>query len=190
MTNLTQKLTYFGYGANREPRMISAITGIPIDELVGKPVVLEGYALGVQSLDDIPNVPPEGVDVSARDILDNNWGESFQSYVIFEQEGGTVAGTAWELTEEQRDRVADWELIAFNWYKDIRTRVRDADGNYIDVRTEIRGDGQGCSEFVDGMNYESWLQNPELFEEIAAEARREYDERQMNTKDLHRPNMA
>lgn len=169
-----EKVLYFGYGANRDPKMMGWITGNT--ELKGKPAVLKGYRLVVQRLDQIPDeiLDTAPVSYSARDMIVANWPDSFTSYTIKEDPEGEVHGTLWELTQQDRDLVRDWELIDFGWYKDRRVKVTTEDGQELEVQTEGIGDGQEYDREVDGTNYETWLNPPVEFERISTKSRGEY----------------
>lgn len=159
-----EKVLYFGYGANRDPKMMEWITGNP--NLTGRQAVLKGYTLCVQRLDQIPD--------SARENVTANWPQSFTSYTIKEDPEGEVHGTLWELTPQDRELVRDWELIDLGWYKDLKVKVTTEDGQEIEVQTEGIGDRQEYDRGVDGTNYETWLNLPEEFERIATKSRGEY----------------
>lgn len=176
---MAETVLYFGYGANRDARMMAGITGRPADQLKGRPAVLEGYSLAVQRYDQLPDVvlPTAPYSASPRQIIHNGWGEQFESYVIKADPHGKVSGTLWELTPLERERVRDWELLDFGWYHDIEGRVKLADGTEIDMVTEAIDDSQEVDREVNGMDYETWLQDPEKFDAIAANARAEFDER-------------
>ena len=182
------KVLYFAYGANRDVRMIAAITGVPAEELVGHPAILQDYQLGIQGLEQIPDtVPPNSpADISVREILRNGWGDEFESYVIEYKPGQKVLGTIWELTPEQRERVREWELLDYGWYEDCEGKAITADGDEIDVVTERIREDQVLGREVDGMNYETWLADPERFEAIAKRSMLEYDER-MAESEINRP---
>lgn len=176
---MAEKVLYFGYGANRDAKMISAITGRPESELFGRPATLGGYSLFVQKLNQVPDTlsPTAPYKATPRQILRDGWGEAFESYVIKPDTEGEVTGTLWELTPLERERVRDWELLDFGWYHDVEGRVRLEDGTEIEIATEAIDDSQDIDREVDGTNYETWLLPPEKFAEIAGKARREFDER-------------
>lgn len=173
--NMSGKVLYFGYGANRDPRMIAAITGRPAAELTGSPAVLEGYSLAVQRLEQVPDtvVQSAPVPLSPRGML-KDWGEDFTTYVIHPSKDGKVSGTIWELTTEERELIRDWELVDFGWYKDCEGRAKTEDGKEVPVITEMLGAGQQIDHEVDGLHYETWLNDPIRFEIVAEKARREY----------------
>lgn len=175
---MSEKVLYFGYGANRDPRMISAITGRPIAELTGRSAILEGYNLAVQRLDQVPDraLDSAPAPLSPRQML-ADWGEDFRSYVIHPEENGRVSGTVWELSTEERELVRDWELVDFGWYKDCEGQALTKDGQEISIVSEMLGDGQQIDHEVNGLQYETWLQDPIQFEIIAERARREYYQR-------------
>ncbi len=176
---MTNKVLYFGYGANRDARMIAAILGKPAEQLVGRPAVLQDYQLGVQTLEQIPDtvMPNAPEPKSPRQILRNVWGEGFESYVIEYHPGCKVSGTVWELTPEERERVRDWELFDYGWYEDCEGKAISEDGSEIDVITEKTRNDQVLDREVDGMDYETWLADPVKFEYIAKRVRQEYDTR-------------
>ena len=176
---MSEVINYFGYGANRHPRMIAAITGRLASELVGRPGILEGFSLAIQNIDQVPDAVLEDAPapISPQALLRESWDDSFRSYVIRQSKDGRVSGTIWELTQDDRERVRDWELIDFGWYKDAEGDATMEDGQQIPVVTERLGDNQVFTQDVDGSDYETWLNPVERFETVAAKARQEFDER-------------
>lgn len=128
---MSEKVAYFGYGANRDPRMMGWILKRNPDTLAGYDAALEGYGLAIQRLDQVPDkvVQDAPAPRSARDLLKESWDEDFMSYVIFPSPEGRVSGVMWKLTPEERERVRDWELIDFGWYEDVEVSVRDSAGD-------------------------------------------------------------
>lgn len=174
---MEQKILYFGYGANRDPRMMAAITGN--SKLIGQPGVLRGFKFYVQRLDQIPNkiLPDAPTPISPRKaILDSGWGEDFKSYTIKPgSETDVVTGTIWELTPLERELIRNWELIDFGWYQDKKDILaKDLSYKDIKVETEVLGEGQEVDREVDGRNYNTWLLSPEDFERSATKVREEY----------------
>ncbi|MDP2585763.1 MAG: gamma-glutamylcyclotransferase family protein [Candidatus Levybacteria bacterium] len=176
-------IQYFAYGANRDPRMIKAITGS--QELVGRPGILEGYTLCVQKLNQVPDTISETspAQISPRALLKESWPDTFESYIIKTDPKGKIVGTIWELTPLQRELVRGWELVDFGWYKDINTSAITKDGQVVQVQTEGLRDGQEVDREVDGHNYETWLNSAADFERVAEKARREYFERISQTQE-------
>lgn len=174
---MSELVKYFGYGANRDPRMIAAILGKTADQLTGDKAVLKDFGLAIQKLDQIPATAPEGSDlmISPRDVIEEKWGTNFKTYTIFPKTGSYVLGTIWELTAEERERVRDWELVG-DWYKDDSGIAQTNYGN-LPVVTESIGDGQAYESEVNGLEYETWLAPPVRFEIIAGVVRHEYDQR-------------
>lgn len=160
---------YFGYGANRDRKMIAAILGKPESELVGHPALLDGHELGVQTLaqipDDIAHSAPSPT--SPRALLKKAWGDDFSSYVIRQNPHAKVGGTVWELTQDEREKIRDWELIDFGWYEDCTAQAVTTDGQTVDVVTERIGSEQPVDHIVDGLDYPTWLNEPHTFIEIA-----------------------
>lgn len=173
-------IKYFAYGANRDARMISAILGIPAGQLNSQSAILQGYDLGVQKFADLPDtiLPTAPLPQSPREIVARNWSTSFESYVIVPNPQGKVAGTIWYLTPEQRERVRDWELLDFGWYHDIEAVAINANGEEIEVVSEaVDPTLQHIDRIVDGLVYQTWLQDPKEFDRIATIARTEYNQR-------------
>lgn len=179
---MENNILYFGYGANRDARMMKAITGTK--DLKGKPAVIEGYTLVVQRLDQIPNsvAPNAPAPFSPRHNVAVNWPGSFIRHTITEDPDGKVSGTLWELTQQERDLVRDWELIDFGWYRDLTVIAETQDGQKNQVQTEGMRPEQEYDHEVDGMDYETWLSSPEEFERIATKSREEYLERFITAK--------
>lgn len=175
------EVLYFGYGANRDPKMMEWITGAK--NLKGKPAVLKGFKLCVQRLDQIPDTvaPTAPAPYSARENVAANWPSSFTSYTIKNDTEGEVHGVVWELSEQERELVRDWELIDFGWYRDISAKVTTEDDQEVEVQTEGLRIGQEIDREVDGKNYETWLNPPSEFERIATRSRGEYLERLSKT---------
>lgn len=177
--HMPDKVLYFGFGANRDPRMIGWVTGRDPNSLRGYHATLEGYGLAVQRLAQIPAVvwPVDSPVKSPREILQEEWGPAFRSYVIYPKPEGKVSGIIWELTPEERDRMADWELVEPGWQEDIEVKVKRIDGEEFSARTERMGAGQRFEHEVDGFHYETWLNDPERFKVVAEKTKQEYDER-------------
>jgi len=178
---MIENIYYFGYGTNRDPKMIAAILGKPETELNGTPAILEGYDIAVQRLDQVPDVisPKAPANISPRDILKESWGKDFMSYVIKPNSKGRVSGVIWVLTPEEHERIRDWELVDFGWYEDCEGTARTTDGQVIEIMSNRLGTEQSVDHIVDGLDYEVWLDSAERFIEVAEKARREYDERIM-----------
>lgn len=176
---MENRILYFGYGANSRPEMMEAITGNK--NLVGQPGVLKGFKLCIQKRDQVPNkiFPNSPVQISPNKIIEENWGEKFETYMIKPgEETDEVSGTVWELTSLERELVRDWELVDFGWYKDMRVKAEMLNGQVVDVQTEgLREEGQEVDREIDGKNYKPFLNPLEDFQRVAEKARREYLER-------------
>ena len=166
---------YFGYGGNSLREMMVAITGN--ENLVGYPATLKGSVLCVQRMDQVPDsvFPTSPVAISPRQLLQQSWPSSFESYTIKPaSEDSEVTGTIWELTPEEREFVRDWELIDLGWYQDLKAKAITEDGQEIDVMTEGLRVGQEVDREVDGKEYEPLLNPLEDFQKVAVKARQEY----------------
>src|SRR3989344_519487 len=94
------ELVYFGYGANRSGAMMHAITGrLPL----AASARLDGYELCIQTWDEIPP------DVRGT-LTERGWSDMFRAYCIRKADGKSVSGTAWNLTQQERDLVSEWDM--------------------------------------------------------------------------------
>jgi hypothetical protein len=169
---------YFGYGINRDPRMISAITGKKVNELVGVSAVLQDFGMAIQGIDQIPNKLNKysELTISPRDILSKYWDADFKSYVIYPKAGSYVSGTIWELSHDDRERIKDWELLG-DWYKGSNGVAVTENCKKVNIVTDSLGNDQQYDYEVDGLEYDEWLQPFNKFKEIAIKTRRAYDSR-------------
>ncbi len=175
---MKSKILYFGYGANSQREMITAITGNR--NLVGQSGILKGFKLCVQRMDQIPDsvFPGSPASVSPKQIIKDNWPDSFETYIIKPAgEADQVTGVIWELTPLERELVRDWELVDFGWYKDIEGKAVTQDGKEIDIQTEGLREDQHIDREVDGKNYKPFLNPLGDFQKVAEKSRNEYFER-------------
>ncbi len=174
-----ENILYAGYGANRDPRMIEAITG-QTPKIIGK-VAIRDVELCVQRIEHAPDVVSETAPapLSPRQILAEAWGEdgSFETYTIRKKEGSQVMATLFELSPKERALIAEWELIEFGWYDRMQVAVDAEDGSVIEAETEGLGEGQNIDRVVDGQRYDAYLVNPVDMYRIAEQTRRDYLER-------------
>jgi hypothetical protein len=154
---------FFGYGADREPEMIRAITGRK-PRVIGQ-ALLYDYELRVQGLDE---VTARGL--NPQKILRNAWGDSFRSYVIVPSPGAVVSGTLFKISLHNRHLVDEWELIELGWYDKAFISVKTVNsGREYQAETQVLGSGQHASRQADGLLYKSWLQPKQRFISIALE---------------------
>ena len=121
----------------------------------------------------VPASPPRRL----RDLLREQWGNNFESYVILP--GGKndiVRGTLWELTKNERDLVKNWEQIDY-LYKEIKVKVTVENGQIFDALTESLGNNQKFDREIDGLNYQPFLRKIKDYIKISQEARLKYFER-------------
>lgn len=153
------KVYYFGFGANRDPRMIEAIIGKLI---TGRPAYVDGFELCVQGLKDIPEKP--------REILRKAWGNSFESYVL-RKGNARIYGTLFEMSREDREHISNWELVPEGWAKDTKVIAILEDVTKIKAMTESI-ENQTVNRIVDGKQYETYLMKPEQIWQIAKRVRK------------------
>jgi len=123
----------------------------------------------VQKLGQIPE--------SARKIINQSWGDDFESYNITKG-GGRIKGIKCKITQDQWNRLADWEFEEFGWFVPKEVEIRNlATGQTERIMTMIMGGEQQYDRKVDGENYEPFLMPKEKTLQIAAMTKRLYDER-------------
>lgn len=167
---------YFGFGANRDIRMIEAIIG---RRARGVPALLKGYRLCVQSLPHIPDTiaPNAPAPVSPRSIIASNWPPEFESYGVRPAPSYAVLGTIWTLSPVERELVRDWELIDFGWSEDTSGYATTVHGAVVPMVTEQLRVNQEIDRVVDGHVYPPFLFPVDDFARIAQKSREEFYKR-------------
>jgi hypothetical protein len=174
--SISETLLYAGYGANRDLEMITAIVG-DAPKVVGS-VAIQGVELCVQTQDqitrDISDTAP--APLSPKQVIDRAWGEKsgFETYAIRPQQSSSVNATLFELTQMQRDLIAEWELVEFGWYNQMSVSVVLEDGSQVQAVTEGFAEGQDVDRVIDGNNYETFLADPVAMFSTAEKARLDY----------------
>lgn len=154
---------------------MQALTGNK--NLVGHEAVLKGFKLNLQRLDQVPDIRTIAPK-SPREILKESFTDGFEFFVASPDEKGQVAVTVWELSDEERELMRDFELIDLGWYKDGKGKAVTSDGKELDVEVAVLGDGQEVSREIDGINHDVWFNcKPEDFIKVAEKSRREFFER-------------
>jgi hypothetical protein len=157
-----RRVYFFGYGAEREADAIHAITGRK-PRVVG-PAILKDYELRVQSLEEAHD--------RLRPIFKNAWGESFRSYVVVPEAGGTVKGTLYKVSLHDRHLIDEWELTELGWCEKIFIRVTlESSLKVYDAETQRLGAGQKATIVANGTDYSPWLQSKKKFVQIATQVR-------------------
>ncbi len=147
--------------------LIKNLTGQIV--LDGKAALLDGYDLVVQRLDQVPE--------SIQPILRRSWGDNFESYNVVSGEG-TIRGIRCKITQDQWNRLNDWEFGEFGWFVPKEVQIRDQETGQIEkIVTFVMGEGQAYDRKVDGLNYDPFLMPREKTLEVASKARQLYDER-------------
>lgn len=85
--------------------------------------------------------------------------------------GSKVRATLYSITRKQRDRIAEWELVPFGWFREAPASVIDGEGEKFLLNVEQIGDNQTIDRIVNGLVYEPYLVAPELILDIARKAR-------------------
>jgi hypothetical protein len=172
-------ILYAGYGANRDLAMLSAITGN--DNLKGQPAVLQDLELCVQNADQVPDIilADAPAPVSPFTTIAATWhGTEFETYTIRRKKNSQVKGQVFELTEQERALIAEWEMIEFGWYKRMQVSAILENGEIITAETEGLGDDQEIDRSVGGLDYPTYLNKKEDMLRNAKEVRKKYLARQ------------
>src|SRR5436309_14657471 len=113
---MSEFLLYAGYGANRDPKMIGAITG-KLPKVMGA-VALKDVELCVQTYDQLPDqIVGNQLLISAKEVIELNWddSEAFETYTIGRRPGSSVRGTLFALSNWERNLVGNWEMVELGW---------------------------------------------------------------------------
>ncbi len=156
---------FFGYGADQEIDMIRAITGHK-PKIIGT-AVLHDYELRIQ---DLTEVSTAGANV--QQMLRDNWGDTFKSYVIVPKPGVHINGTLFKLSIIDRHLVDEWELVQLGWYERIFVTVElIKTGKKYRAETQVLNPNQ-TAKTVAKPGYRSWLMPKRKFLEIAKKYRK------------------
>lgn len=173
---MSETVLYVGYGANRDSQMMEAIIG-GTPKILGR-AAIQDVELCIQRHDQITDtvVATAPAPLSPKQIMVGAWGENsnFEAYAIRPKEGSTVAATLFELTQLQRDLVAEWELVEFGWYDHMSAGVTLEDGTKLEAVTEGFTRDQAIDRTVDGQNYATFLADPAAMFATAEKARLDY----------------
>lgn len=170
---------YFGYGSNRNEEMMAAIVGNK--NLKGVPGRLIGFELCIQRLEDIPdNIGEKSpVKISPRQVIKNNFGDFFELYICRINPEAEVFGTIWDLTEEERNLVKDWEMLDFGMQEEIKgVAIENETGKIFSVSTEgLLDPAIHVNKVIAGGEYDDFIVSKEKIIEVANKSRQEYFER-------------
>ena len=142
------ELYYFGYGANKDPKIIEAVTG---KSPKGKMGYIEGFELCIQGINNLPKIPQK--------IIKKAWTKGFQSYALRKGKH-KVYGRIWKINKDDLERIREWELYEEGWFKSIRVNVVLENGSNVKAYTDII-ENQKVIKVVNGKNYKTHLNNPE-----------------------------
>lgn len=193
---MSERIRYFGFGANREASMIEAITGTPSRELVGTPAVLRSYGIAVQAIGDIPDtIERDSQNLeSQRERLSALRGADYIGHVLFPRvrwNNGLVLGTAWDLSKDDYERVRYFDLAGGVFRETHGLAVTELGEQAKPELAGINGlsplekvvtvamhDNQSYGREVDGLRYSSWILPAEDHLVLAEQSRKLYNETQ------------
>lgn len=153
---------YFGFGANRDKVMLTAICGSR--PLFGLFAQLVDYSLCIDHLHDLPR--------PAQSILQIPWGKSFYSYTIAHHRHDVVTGTLWLLTNKQRKAISLWELDHV-WSRNRLVKVQAMFGP-IPITVHAYTESVTTDSLrhrVDGQRYKTYLLSKEKMWQVAERVR-------------------
>ncbi|MFH1089274.1 MAG: hypothetical protein V1716_02520 [Candidatus Uhrbacteria bacterium] len=152
---------YFGFGANRDTEMITAITGQK--PFFGFPAKIKNFELCSQAISQMPK--------PAQKNLKECWDENFLSYGIRPNFNESVKGTIWLLTNKQREAVCYWELTGL-WSKKIKTTAFiNIAGLEIPIKVETEFLPNQEAAQVSGQRYKTFIVPKEKLIKIAIQSR-------------------
>lgn len=147
------KIFYFGYGANRDKKRIEdilTVSGLKGDDLKIEGrygARIDGFVLGIQALDQIPE--------EVRENLRKVWGDNFRCYTM-KPGYGQIAGVIWEYTEAQFNAIKEWEYDGI-WREIVEVEVITTDQKKLKTFTDRAKNDAPIKEIVDGLIYEDNL---------------------------------
>lgn len=135
-------VNYFGYGALAHLSVVTALLGRK-PEKRGMNPRLDDFKLVTQRLDQMPDrvLRKAPVHKSARSILQEAWPAGFRSYTIVPCKGERVKGQVYEINEQERALILEWELVPFGWMRELKN-VAVKGGGIFYCTTEGLGVGQ------------------------------------------------
>lgn len=175
-----RSVNYFAYGELLDGQILKEL--LDRDMRGGQPAALIDHELCVQGILHIPDYIPQGLPTSARQIIRDNYGDDFKTYIIRRQNGSRVEGRIYRITKEELGFIDDWELREFAWYEQNRGIAQTAEG---EVNVTIHTDSaipHPVEKVVEGKIYKPLLENQEFMLEIAGKSRRESLERMSLSK--------
>ncbi|MBI2021838.1 hypothetical protein HYS93_03095 [Candidatus Daviesbacteria bacterium] len=141
MDSSTDKILFFGYGANKARSKIAYIIGRDPGDHVG--AIAEGFVLAVQHLNNIPAKP--------QSLLRTLYGNEFKAYTLKKGQG-LVTGIIWEMTQVDLEKIKQWEFVG-EWREIIEIEVESSGGKTTKVLTEKNMDQFKVDGVADGLLY-------------------------------------
>lgn len=156
------------------------------NSVVGHKVKVPDYELRAQKLEQVPNVvfSKAPVPLSPQELLRESWDEGFESYGPQHKEGASMDGIISEITSEEAEFLAEWELEPFGWYEKRMVKVVTPDGKTKAVQALVFGDNQETEREVIG-DYPVFPGNvtKERYFQVLEKAKGEFLERKVASKE-------
>jgi len=156
----TVDIFYYGPGADED--VMTAIIGKK--PIKGRSAILQGYKLGIQGVNEIPDIKVKGSSQTARQIIKGAWGPDFLMHAAHKGKG-LIKGIVWTINKEDLGMVKKLELVKFKWYSIVKSKVVFADGGTAQVLT-IVVKNQPVQKDIDGLNYDLFLDKGHKFKEL------------------------
>ncbi len=161
-------IKYFGFGTNKDLDMMAHMVGN--NNLKGVPGKLLGYELCIQDINQIRDEIIHPFDRSPRAIIKAGFGENFKLYTSRQKVGAVTYGTIWDLTEEEFEKVKNWELVDFGMQEDVKALATDSNGNPVQVITQaLLKDPKEVESIVNEENYDPYIAPKEQMLKVADE---------------------
>lgn len=174
---MDELIKYAGFGPNRNPTMMNAITGGA--KVIGRVAILD-VELCAQRMDQTPDEPVANGLPSPRGILVPKWGPDRIAQVARRTPDKIIDAMLYELDSYELALLKNWELIDLGWKNLEPVAVKRTDGTVIGSDTEVAftdliTSGQKIDHTLDGRLYPTYLYNTadELHNQAKA-VRRDY----------------
>ena len=126
---------FFSYVVKEKVEGLRALFGRK--NLLYEDALLQGYELCIQTPKDLSDVVPKNSpsNMSPREIIGKNFGETYELYTIRANPNKTVPGKIWYISPEEFEYLREWEMIDYGMSEDIVAQAKTEEGDLVTVRT-------------------------------------------------------
>ncbi|HUP26060.1 MAG TPA: hypothetical protein VM124_00240 [Candidatus Limnocylindrales bacterium] len=157
---MSELFKYAGFGPNRHPVMMNAITGGA--KVIGRVAILD-VELCAQRMDQTPDEPVSEGLPTPRGILVPKWGPDRIAQVARRAPDKIIDGMLYEINPFELALLKEWELIDLGWKTQELVAVRRTDGTEIGTTevalTDLITPDQEIDHILDGLLYPTYPNN-------------------------------